>query len=115
LKILRMSDRIKIEMGEITVKVSPIDHAAKLEISNVNDNYEKARLIMKLSLKEISGIECHDGTKYELKFENGKLSDDCANEITDLLLKTELPPKIVEAATSNIEKLDGVKFEIVPN
>lgn len=116
MKILRMSDRIKIKCGEIEVKVSPIDHAKKIEVLGIEDSYQKMVVLLKDSLKSLSGASTHEGNKYELTFDDsGKLTDDCAKEVVDALLQTNICPSIVHASTKNFDKIEGVEFEIVPN
>lgn len=115
MKILRMSDRIKLWCEEFTAKISPLDHAVQVEIMGDMPQIKRAALIIKHSVKELTGLECHDGSKYELKFENGCLTDDCAQEVTNALMRTKLPAAVVHAANGNFEHIQGVQFEIVPN
>ena len=131
-KILRVSDRIKLKIADITFTIAPLNQMQKIEVSEctkigpegkeVFDLLRAQTLLIKYSLKEVEGVEDEHGEPYQLSFENDSLSDDCVTEIFTLeekhLLTTAawqclngLPDKLTDPI--NGKKLKGVALELV--
>lgn len=98
-RILRLRDRVNLQIGEVKFTLAPLSHFQKQELAEctrIKDGEEifdltKAQaLYIKYSLKGIDGVENYDGTKYELEFENGALTDDCVSEVLCIEQKKEL-------------------------
>jgi hypothetical protein len=104
--IHRKSDRIPVDFigdndDKVTAYFTPLTMAEKnLIIAAVPQNTEDvsgvlsfSRMVIKATLKGISGIKCVDGSDYSLTMEDGKVTDDCLDEIMnlpDLFQKTML-------------------------
>ena len=129
-KILRLTDRIKITIEEITFTISPLSHQKKLELANctkivdgenVYDLFKAQTLYLKNCLKDIEGVEGFDGEKYELEFDGDELTDDCLSEVLNLEQRHMLTSaswqllngykELLDPITG--EKLDGVSVEVV--
>lgn len=129
MKILKMSDRISLKIGEVTFKLAPLNYMKKQELSECtkiidgNEVYDllKAQfLYIKYSLKEVLGIESYDGKEYKLEFDGDCLTDDCVSEI----LNVDQKEKLCIAAWQLLngikdlkdpetgKKLTGVKMEV---
>lgn len=127
-KIYRRSDKLKIKIDDITIEVSPLSVDQKSEIQelmvkgrvkgDVKAVNQGLTLILKYGLKGISGVETQDGTAYVLKFEDGKLDDECISDLMNMevsekiaLVCTTLVNKIPKEFTdTNGNKLEGVEF-----
>lgn len=118
MKVYRLTDRIPAKIGEITFWLSPLSAFQKLELIELArvtggesqiDAMQLAAKTIKYSLKAIDGLECFDGSKYELAFDDaGNLTDDCVGEI--LLL--QFSPKLTEVAAQLIHReIDELKAE----
>jgi len=99
MKIYRKTDKISIDIDDVTIKVSPLTYEHKVIVQDqmlqaatgdVKAGLEGAKLAIKYSLKELSGAELADGTPYELELENGVLSDDCVEDLTNSGMNTKL-------------------------
>jgi len=129
-KILKIKDRVKLIIGEITFTLAPLNYLQKQELAEctrVVDGEETFDLLkaqvyyIKHSLKAIDGVEDYEGNSYELEFENDALSDDCVSEILCLEEKDRLTisawqilngiKELIDPTTG--KKLDGVKLEVV--
>jgi len=130
-KVLRLKDRIKLKVGKIEFRISPMSYLQKQDLASCTkivsgqetfDLLKAQSLYIKYSLKEISGVEDYAGEKYELEFENDYLTDDCVSEI----LNIEESAKLLTASWQVLngikeledpitgKKLTGVKMEVVP-
>lgn len=129
-KILRLSDRVKLKIKDITFYLSPISNDKKIEISSctklqagevVFDHAKAQHLYIKYSLKDIEGVETYDGEAYKLEFEGDTLTDECVSEIFNLEQKNDLmscawqmlngiPEKFVD---DNGKKMQGVALDII--
>lgn len=107
IKIFRPKDRLKLNIGEIEIMVSPLSYGQKVEVQSlgvsqgkngikVNDKIDFNKLIYlvtKFTLKGIKGVENLDGSPYELEFETEDkncLSDSCVEEILNLSISPKM-------------------------
>jgi hypothetical protein len=100
----------------VTVTLSPLTYGQRIEI--LSEKPEKqALLLLKQSIKAISGIEGYDGKPYELKFENGCLEENCASDLANCFLSTKFATVLgrVNAHLFDVSDLEGVELEILPN
>jgi len=131
IKIPRMSDRYKFKIEELEFTIAPLSRAHKIEITScskvidgetVPDLLEMQHLYLKYGLKEVKGVQYHDGEDFVLSFENGHLTDESVSEISNIPQKSKLmvaawqclngaPDEITDTQTG--KKLDGVELEIV--
>ena len=128
-KILKIKDRVKLIIGEVTFTLSPLNYMQKqdlAECTRIIDGNEVFDLLraqvfyIKHALKGIEGVEDYNGDKYELEFENDSLTDECVSEILCLEEKEKLTisawqilngiKDLVDPVTG--KKLAGVKLEV---
>lgn len=110
MKIYKISDRIKIKIGDIVVKVSPLSFAQKSEIQadlikfqqskDIKDLMDSSFKAIKYAVKEIENID------YQLEFEGNVLTDACVED----LLNCEINNQLVAAC---IAFLNGVPNQII--
>ena len=125
-KILRLSDIVEIECGEIKVGVSTLSAMQRSEIGNCitmsggverMDNQKTALLTIKHSVKQLSGIENHDGTNYELVFEDIQkttLTENCAVELLTFFTSTPIYDAINMATVGILtSKIKGVSMKVL--
>jgi hypothetical protein len=99
-KIYKKSDRIKVNIGEVTVVIAPLSVHDKTEaqqiIANgsINQDYALTQkgliLLLKCSVKEIIGLEDVDGNPYKLDFEGERLTDGCIDDLFNIQLHEKL-------------------------
>lgn len=114
--IHKITDRIKVKIGEITFHLSPLSWDQKQDIlsetkmvegsgKNRNSTYK----CLKYAVKDIEGVTLEDGSPYTLKLENGILSDECVED----LLNLELSPKLIMACFSFVQGVPNKIFNPV--
>jgi len=90
IKILRLSDRIKLKMGKVTFFLAPLNNDKKREISScttmqageaVFDHGMAQHLYLKYSLKEVKGVKDFHNNDYELEFDGDYLTEECVSEV----------------------------------
>lgn len=129
-KILRMSDRVNVKIGELSFQLAPLSNDRKIEISSctkkqngvdVYDHGRSQHLYIKYSLKKVTGLVDYDNKEYQLSFENDMLTDDCVSEIfmipqkQDLMLAAwQLLNGVPDKLTDNDGKeIKGIKLEVI--
>lgn len=132
--VLRMCDRIKLKVGDVTFTLAPLSGIHKQEIlslmamksGEVIQNHDKAqRIYLKHAVKKIEGVQCYDQSDYELSFDNDSLTDDCVDELM-YLSENE---KLIASAWATLHQLakqdgledghphklpEGVQLDVVP-
>jgi len=123
IKILKLSDRIKLKIDKVIFYLAPLSNLQKMEVSSctkikggedVFDYGTAQHLYIKHSLKRIEGIESYHGEKYELEFDGESLSDDCVTEIFNLSQKDELMNaawQILNGMPNEITNLDNKNYK----
>lgn len=124
--VLRMKDRVKIDIGDISFYLAPMNRLQKQEISNCRktvagedelDLTESQALYMKYSIKDVKGLTNYDGSPYELEFEGDYLTDDCVSEILNLEVTQDLIVsawRIYNGIAKDASYPKGVEVEVVP-
>jgi hypothetical protein len=124
--IHKITDRIKVKIGEITFHLSPLSWDQKQDIvsdaklvegkpTNRNSTYK----CLKYAVKNIEGVTLADGSPYVVQLENNVLSDECVEDLLNLELSNKLiiacysmvqgvPSKIINPVTGQI--LEGVEI-----
>lgn len=114
-RIYRKTDRIKVQIGKgdeaVTLSLSPLSQHEKLEVQSLMfesrlqgkaaSAVEGVAKAIKYAVKGMEGVVDSDEKPYELKFENGSLTDECVEDI----LNMELAGKIMficSALTSGV-------------
>lgn len=133
MKILRMTDRIRLTVGELEFLLAPLSKDRKSEVLNYSSTIEGGNMMVNLAeaqllylkygLKDIKGLTDHDGKPYKLEFENDHLTEDCLSElfgIQDAIDKvclfynqnlTTFSDELKDPTTG--KKIKGVKLEIL--
>lgn len=123
--IYRKEDRVKVKIGSLTVKLSPLSYREKAEAQNLimsknpTASMDGSIYAVKCAVKEIEGLKLPDGSAYELEFENGMLTDECIDDLTNLeendqlfvaclSLLNGIPKKFINPLTG--KELEGVKI-----
>ena len=108
MKIYTVEDRVKIKIGELVVSISPLSFKQKMEIqAKINENASEGTLLaIRHGVKKVEGVERSNGEKYELSFEDGLITDICAND----LLNMEMGGVI---ATACVNLIQGIPKELV--
>lgn len=98
MKILRLSERFKIDLEGVIVTIAPLSGSQKLEMTSMVrqnddgkfyiDKNKQELFLVKHSVKEISGLKDMDDQEYSLEFNGDKLADDCAEEVLGFLVNT---------------------------
>lgn len=129
-KILRLSDRVKLKIGEITFTIAPLSYMQKQELGSctrivkgeeVFDLLKSQALYIKYALKDIDGVVDYNGEKYELSFEGDILTDDCVSEVMSLEENEKFSSvywqilnglkEVVDPVSG--EKMEGVELKVV--
>lgn len=93
--IYKTTDRIKYNLGEIQIEISPLDyhdksilhtHIARSQTGDVESLMKASAETIKRCVKSITGLCNPDGTIYELQFEaNDKhLTDECVSDLLNI-------------------------------
>lgn len=97
MKLYKTTDRIKVKIGDLEVSISPLTYEQKIEVQTIlsnsskpDDIYKGSLLAMRYGIKEIKGLELTDGSKYELNFDEGILTEECAKELLNIEMNAEL-------------------------
>lgn len=92
-RIYRLTDRLTYKVGELEIKVSPLSVEDKIAITefmykgqsgNLSSMMNGSIHALKCSIKEITGLTDVDGNEYKLEFENGKLTQSCAEDLLNI-------------------------------
>jgi len=120
--IYRKSDRIWINIHDIQVSVSPLSYHEKSEISKIMLEGKIATAAVqtiKTCLKDIKGLKLVDGSKYELEFDEGKITEECMDDLMNmkhgkdlvlvcLNLLSNIPEEFIDTETGL--PLDGISL-----
>lgn len=117
MKIYKSSDRIPVRLGSITFWLSPMLWRHKTEIIGLTqlsggtekvDGNKVAFLTVKYSLKSVDGLQCADGTPYELEIDSeGIPTDDAVSELFQL----DNVERLVVVASTWISKIKALDIE----
>lgn len=127
MKILRVSDRIKIMANEIEIIISPLTYSQKIDISNcvkmdsgnqMVDVQKTAMLTLAYSIKDIKGITTFSDTDYELEFlddNKTQLSEECTGELISIFAPTKIFGVINSILSGKLDiDVDGIAIEVMP-
>ncbi len=115
IKVYRTTDRITVQIGEATFKLSPLTFQQKMELSScfetikgqeVQDLTRTNYLAIKYAVKDVAGIEYADGSSFKLTFDGKVLEDECVEE----LMSTEVTAQLMVTCSSLI---NGISDEII--
>lgn len=90
-KIYRITDRIRLQIGDIVCSIAPLTYHQKADVFAMMTEAQRNNDIVKLnqavyktiqfSLKDIHGVEDSDGKPYQLQFDGELLSDECLDDL----------------------------------
>ncbi len=129
-RIFRTSDRIPVKIDTITVTIAPLSFDQKTELQTImmqasaDPMYavKGARLAIKYAVKDITGVETLDGTKYAPEFDGtGNLSDAGVDDLLNMeetakliavcsQLISGIPRAVIDPA--NGKPMKGVSVEL---
>jgi hypothetical protein len=116
-RIYKRSDRIKVQVHDITLHIAPLSLSQKKEIQShlykattekdLNSAQEASVLSVKYSVKRVEGLYDSNDEEYKLKFDS---NDNLSEETIDDLLNIEHSTKISMVCNSFI---GGVSKEVI--
>lgn len=122
MKILRLKDRVKVKLEELEFKVAPISYQNQVEIDGckkivageeVDDFGKKVFLMLKYGLKDITGLELHNGKPYKVTLDDdGNISDECINEIIVMPLRDNIVNAIYKTMAGKHDEIDAKEVEV---
>lgn len=121
-KIYRISDRIKVKVGDLIAIIGPLTRHQKQEVQTAFMQGKMAdgtALAIKYGLKSIEGLETVDGDEYKIKSDKGGLNDSTIDDLFNIpefnLLSAACISKVNSFDTDfknkeTGEEIDGVSF-----
>lgn len=119
-KILRLTDRVKLTVGDVSFYLAPYTWGQKMEMSNctytksgqaIVDTYKIQILMLKYGIKNVEGID-----DFDLKFDaDGNLTDESISELLYLEQTTKMINAAYEIHNGLPDKIEteGVALEII--
>ena len=123
MKIIRLTDRIRIKCNEIEVVIAPLNKHQKAEIQSAfktkdgktEVDYEALALkTIQFSVKTVSGITDYNDEQYVVSFEHDMdiLTEECAMELLGVFSSTNITAAISAAISQNLAPIEGVEFKV---
>lgn len=122
-KIYRVTDRIRIKIGDIVAIISPMSLETKSEIQAMMLEGQKAGDIIKLNnammlalrkcLKGVEGLTDANDNTYELQFKDGMVAESCLDDLTNMQFSPELLKVCAEFVNAVPKKFDIPGVEII--
>lgn len=109
MKIYKTTDKIKIKINDLFFYLSPLSYKQKIDLQNLlvqKREMEASIMAVRMSLKDVEGLETSTGEKYELSFENELVSEDSIDDILNLQGSSSLQ-------LASIHFMTGVPKEIL--
>ena len=109
MKIYKLTDRVTIKIEGLTFKLAPLSWQKKAEIQALmveGKHTEGSVMCVKECVKDVQGLETLAGEKYEIRLEDGVLSEESLNDIMNI----EDSAKLMLACASLV---NGIPKEIV--
>lgn len=108
--VYRTSDRLKVKVGGLVFKISPLSKYQKEKIQTLsieNKLMQSAATAIQCAVKSVSGLKDKDGEDYTLELDGNKeLTEECVDDLMNL---GEAP----ELATICAALLNGIPQEFV--
>lgn len=89
-RIYKTTDIIPIKIDGLVINVSPLTFEQKMQIQtevlkgSAQSAMRAAKLACQSAIKDISGIEDVDGSKYMIELKDGKLTDECWDDLQNI-------------------------------
>lgn len=116
MRIARLDERFKINLGEVSLTVSPLSGRQKLEMTSMLrqgsdgkfyiDKASQEHFLVKHSIKGVEGLKDLDDKDYDLRFDGKCLTDECAEELLAFLVNTMF-------TFANTQAMNGLFGEVV--
>ena len=131
MKIPRLGSKFKVTIQDAIFTVVPLTYEKKAEMGNftkivagreIVDTQKVSHFLIKHSIKSLEGVTDLDGEKYELEFDGDCLTDNCASEIGQMLIASEIQLACMAVSGGHYDKvinpingetLDGIKVEYI--
>ena len=108
--VYRTSDRIKIKVGGLVFKISPLNkfQKEKIQTLSLQDKLiQSATEAIKCAVKSVDGLKDANGEEYQLELDDNKeLTEDCVDDLMNL----EIGPQLATVCAS---LLSGIPKEFV--
>ena len=108
--VYRTSDRLKVKVGGLVFKISPLSKYQKEKIQTLsieNKLMESAAEAIKCAIKGVDGLTTMNGDDYDLEFDDNKeLTDASVDDLMNL-------GEISELATVCASLLNGIPKEFI--
>jgi hypothetical protein len=121
MKIYTLDDRIKISIHDAIIHIAPLSFKQKMELQEVikNSPSEGTLLAIRNGVKGVEGFMKTKDTPYSLSFEDGMLTEECANDLLNIKvgdiiasicvsLIQGIPEEILDPSTN--KPLEGVEI-----
>lgn len=106
MKIYRLSDRVPLRVKGLTFWLAPLSYEQTKELRSLVkmtagaeklDPMVLASMSVRMSLKDVEGLENHDGTPYVLEFgPDGLMTQECFDEI---VMGCEATPELMDVVS----------------
>jgi hypothetical protein len=92
-KVYRVTDRIKVQIDDVTFEISPLTVMQKADIKGlvkrqggevVSGGDQMVREAIRQSVKSVSGLVCVNGEPYVLAFKDGVLTDEAVDDLSNI-------------------------------
>lgn len=108
--VYRTSDRIKIKVGGLVFKISPLNkfQKEKIQTLSLQDKLiQSATEAIKCAVKSVYGLKDANGEEYQVELDDNKeLTEDCVDDLMNL----EIGPQLATVCAS---LLSGIPKEFV--
>lgn len=111
-KIYRTTDVIPVKVDSLVVGISPLTFEQKMQVQSqvlkggTDAAMRGAKLALQSAIKSIKGLEDASGKAYEIDIKDGKLTDECWEDLQNI----EETPKLI---TVCLALINGVPKEFV--
>jgi hypothetical protein len=118
MKILRLTERFKLNLDGVIVTIAPLSGSQKLEMTSMIrqgadgkhyiDKTKQEVFLVKHSVKAIEGLKDMDEADYALEFEKDSsyLTNECAEEVLSFLVNTMF-------TFANTQAMNGLFGEVI--
>lgn len=123
--LIRVTDRVKLHIGDLTVEVSPLTFDQKAQIAGcykmvsgemVADSIKQTFLAVKFTVKSVSGIQLCNGENYQVELDkDNTLKDECVSDLLNLEVSNKLMvacANFINGVTEALRNIDGVIVEM---
>lgn len=112
-KIYRTTDRVKVQIDDIVISISPLSKEQKRQLMSLMMKAQTGDLTsaqtsleeaIKFSVKGISGVLDGNDEPYSLNFENNVLTEECVNDLLNMEVGAKIQAVCI-ALLNNVPKV----------